>query len=170
MARKGSPSDTRNWRRLKDVEQWRLVIGLLIAPLPILLLSMVSKEAVLRPPVPALTSAIGWFAIVESTYIGIAYRKNVVARSGFLIFGGIAGATWPLLLAVMSTTLPIDVLAFLQITPRDGIWDVIKYWPTIEVLLVHFGTFAYGAVAGWILWRLAIRPAPEPADINEIFD
>jgi hypothetical protein len=143
-------------RLWQDVPAWRLSLGLLLVPAPLVLFILVIQI----PDLPSryisfrllelLLSSTGWCLIAGWAYsLLIARRRGIVGRLECLRAG----------LVLMELMLPVLWLLFWVVMGRRGFDPGIADFTAGAVLMAMFGM-----LGGWLLWWFGVRPAPLPDD------
>jgi hypothetical protein len=159
-----------SWRPCKNVSRVRLTVGLLCAPLPVAGLLAIVMGFGNMP-----RTFMVWFILAGIAYLGgSCFLRRSVGRLGCLIAGAVAGATWlygQILLFAISPEFLANLLGFQGIshTPSELL---AHYWAGPEGWSGPLIGSVVGCFTGWLLWRIGVRPAPEPLrrDIGAVFE
>jgi hypothetical protein len=159
-------------RRWADLRLWRLCLGLAAAPLPIAFVILVGVSTIEQPTLERLL----WYArvIVECTVIwslvaGLAYfivvtrQRMKLARAECLALGAVTGGLFPDVIMSFRHFAPLAVLGLMDLHPhtRPLLPELFDWTSPSDFIMTSVFAVA-GAFSGWILWGVAVRPAPLP--------
>jgi hypothetical protein len=161
-----------HWRRREDVSKVRFVLALFVAPLLLPALGMLTSSGPFEPRIiPTLVICSLWFLAVGLVFdLSVARHRGRIGLWGCLAVGLVAGATIPSFVAILCALLPSAVASALGFS--------YFHVPIMEVLilLVSRGgligaalTSVAGLITGGIVWWVAVKPAPMPVDLGEVF-
>jgi hypothetical protein len=145
------------WRHCRDLSRTRLAIAVLCAPFPIAGILLAIDDFGWAPR----TIMIWFIAIAAAFLVGSCALVRKVGRIGCLVVGFFAGAAWPYAVVGM-THFPDPIRRLLDITVVDdgSLFERQLLQPhALELAAIGCGA---GLYIGWVLWRLGVRPAPEP--------
>jgi hypothetical protein len=160
------------WRRREDVSTVRFILTLLAAPLFVSLAANLTSSGNIKPSIilPLGTYSL-WFLTVGLVFdLCVARHRGRIGLWDCLAVGLVAGATIPGVLAILGDLLPNAVASAL------GFMDLNV--PITELLIFLVGrvgliaaalTSVTGLIAGGIVWWVAVKPAPRPVDLGEVF-
>jgi hypothetical protein len=112
--------------------------------------------------VGAYLGAAEVWAIVSGSVglYGIFRRRGQISRNGCLLLGALGGLAFLPATFIASNVLLLPAEALSTTGASIG-----------AVAVFGFCGLPFGALGGWILWRIAVRPAVAPmSDISQIFD
>jgi hypothetical protein len=166
-----------NRRRWRDLSKQRLLLGLALSPVGpwivgvalIVMLGGGSSGLFDALIVGSLAAAVIWSLIGGSAYLFLIGRwRGAVRRAECFLLGIVLAATLPFTAVyarqaadwISGSASPLaDDWVFAS--PSDFDFAVV-----VAILLVPFG-----AVGGWVLWRVGVRPAqPKLEDAAPVFD
>jgi hypothetical protein len=116
-----------------------------------------------------------WFILFGIAYLaGACLLRGRIGRVGCLIVGTAAGATWSygqILLFAVAPPFLASGLGF-PATKLSASEILAAFWASPAAWQSVLVSGAAGCFSGWLLWRIAVRPAPEPlpTDIVEVFE
>jgi hypothetical protein len=116
-----------------------------------------------------------WFIIIAIAYLaGACFFRRRIGRLGCLVAGAAAGATWSygvILLFAISPPFLAGLLG-LPVTSHTASELLANQWSKPEAWQGILVSGVAGCCSGWLLWRVGVRPAPEPLrdDIGEVFE
>jgi hypothetical protein len=155
------PDDSNLYRRFwQDLQTWRLVVGLTVAPLPPILLGGVlnvfgvSISFAAGPWVPPLSFI--WMALPAefwSIAFGLFYlltsprRSGAITRGNCIFVGGLAAALFLPMLTVL-------FVGTMRVAAESLAMMALPY-----SLLGGLFLTPLGVLGGWIFWLIGVRPA-----------
>lgn len=159
-------------RRRVDLRPWRILLGLVVAPM--------LGAAIMAWAVSALDGMLAdeerqmdwgnvamlffspslWSLAAGLLYLQTITRaRNTIARYECLLLGCASGFLAPMVLAVGG-----DLLVRARVPDLSG--SAIGFLSMGGLIALPFGLFG-----GWVFWRLGVRPATvPPADYAAVFD
>ena len=154
------------WRRWSDLSLGRVARGALLAPVPATYVVVWNRAAVWF----LLTLLLWSFWLTLGYVLGAARWRQKITRIECILLGLLIGWTWQFASDSARNLLPGAWLHMLRIRPVPHPFAFIMriasdpMVPVVEALFLAIGLFT-----GWLFWRLAIRPAPQPFDVT-VFD
>jgi hypothetical protein len=165
-------------RRWLDIDMRGLALGLALGPLlPGALGGLVLMAMDKNPTVGELLAAfVGTLLVAEIWWIGgsLAYllpvprRRGRITRRECLLLGTILGGVAPLF-----SVLIVTAIGALVLSPAYGYGDYLSYaLPDLLFSLVAGLVWApFGLFGGWLLWRIAVRPAGQiQRGVHQVFE
>ena len=167
-------------RRWRDLTKRRLALGLFVAPiLPVTGGGMLMR--VLDPfgdtlDLATFCGAVLAAAILWSLAIGALYfvliprRTGVIGRASCLLLGIGLAASLPVAAALVA----FGVNALSTHSPEDDVAMAFGLLPRDLyglAVIVSLALIPFGALGGWVFWRVGVRPAsPGASDLAGVFE
>jgi hypothetical protein len=167
-----------NQRLWRDLAKRRLFLALGFAPLPpfalgFLLIMVIGGGS---PPTEALAiigaflaAAEVWSALAGTIFVLVlVWIRGALRRGDCLLLGVLLAFSLPY--AVLLADGVVDWVT--GATPPEVAWDDFegpsdRFFATIVAVIL----MPFGALGGWILWRVGVRPAePKTLDVAPVFD
>lgn len=159
-------------RHWSDLRLWRLVVALVLAPLPaavaMQVLALTEKPLTLDHFLwevrVTLESSVLWSVIAGLTYLfAVTFWRKRLRRTECLVWGVVAGVLFPYAVLAyrhLASTMFLELLALKPHTdPFPGeLPDLTDLAEDLWIALCA----AFGLLAGWILWGVGAQPAPMP--------
>ncbi len=167
-----------NQRLWRDLSKVRLFLALGFAPLPPFILGfLLIKMWVGALPTGILTlfggilaAAVVWSMLGGTVFLlMLAWMRGALRRGDCLLLGVLLAFTLPF--AAFLADAGVNWLT--GATPPDAAsWDDIEgRSDRAAALFVGIVLIPFGALGGWILWRIGVRPAkPQMIDVAPVFD
>jgi hypothetical protein len=163
----------RSWA---DLKIWRLGLGLVLAPLvPYAAMAVVGQyvsNGILFDDLWRAVLVLAGIAVAWSLIAGPAYLLTVVrgrrrtGRTECLLLGTGIAASLPTAAIASVALMPEWLYRKLDLGPLDPLSQLVSICLVVGLILAPFGL-----IGGWILWRVAVRPAPLPVpDVTAVFD
>lgn len=167
--------DQRLWR---DVSKWRLFFALGFAPVPpfalglllIMMLVGVPPREMLGLAGGVLAAAEVWSIVAGTLFLlALAWMRGALRRGDCLLLGVLLAFSLPY--TVLLADVAVDWITGAS-PPETVAWEDIEGPSDRSVaVIVSIVLTPFGALGGWILWRLGVRPAqPQPVDVAPVFD
>jgi hypothetical protein len=164
-------------RAWQDLSQGRLLLGLAAAPLlPValgaLLVTIVeSRGGGLVTGVAAIVAVAEiWSLVAGTAYLFVARLRGGIRRVDCLLLGAVIAFSLPF--AVRFASAIIDWMMGAAAPASEDDWFVMES-PSIStfVLVGALMMLPFGALGGWVFWRVGVRPArPKVVDVARVFD
>jgi len=168
---------TANQRPWRDIERWRLMLGIAVAPVaPVvlgscLLLALSDGGIIYNSLAGVLAAADAWSLAVGGGILLLLGRiRGVIRRADCLLLGAFLAFSLPLAAVFISHA--VDWINGAQQPPEDT--DLMldegssggNALSFIGLCLIPFGT-----LGGWIFWWVGVHPAkPKTLDASSVFD
>jgi len=155
------------WRHCRDLSPARISVALVCAPLPVVAYTALVSGVL-------LSTMMLWYVLTGIVhFFGACFFQARISRLGCLFTGAVAGISYPYAWLAMYALSPSFPRSFLDL-PEITVSPILALgqqmvWP--DGLIRAADGCLFGCLTGWLVWRLGVRPAPQPQpeDLGEVF-